>query len=180
MSLEKMLGDLVKSVDSLSAEIRANTEKMKVMNGVMPSGDATGILTAEGVKTAEEFSEMNNSKMSASKEDKATADKINAEAKEKALKKSEKKAEKAAKEKADEVAEQKSTVKKILDAVNEVELEEVSADDLKAACLKASRAKEGNKVKVKALLAKYDAKIVKDVAIDDRATILNLLESGKF
>ena len=58
---------------------------------------------------------------------------------------------------------------------------EVSADDLKAACIRASRSEvENAKARVKALLAKFGAKVVKDVAPKDRLEIFELLEAEKF
>ena len=57
----------------------------------------------------------------------------------------------------------------------------VSVEDLKAACIKASRSEVPDaKTKVKALLAKYGAKVVKDVSAEDRITIFNLLETNKY
>ena len=61
------------------------------------------------------------------------------------------------------------------------EVVEVSIEDLKAACIKASRSDVPDaKTKVKALLAKHGAKVVKDVAQADRVTIFKLLEENKF
>jgi len=57
----------------------------------------------------------------------------------------------------------------------------VTVEDLKAACIKASRSTTENaKARVKALLAKYGAKVVKDVLEKDRVVIFELLESEKF
>lgn len=57
---------------------------------------------------------------------------------------------------------------------------EVSADDLKAACLKAARSAPDAKAKVKALLKEFGATIVKDVANHDRATVLARLNTGEY
>jgi len=56
----------------------------------------------------------------------------------------------------------------------------VSADDLKAACLKAARSAPEAKAKVKALLKEFGATIVKDVVPHDRATVLARLESNQY
>ena len=76
--------------------------------------------------------------------------------------------------------EKKAHVEELDGKIDTTDTKEVSADDLKAACLTAARAEEGNKVKVKKLLASYDATVVKDVAPCDRAEILAKLEAGEF
>lgn len=71
----------------------------------------------------------------------------------------------------EEVVEEKDTTPKT---------SEVSADDLKAACLKAARSAPDAKAKVKALLKEFGATIVKDVANHDRATVLARLNTGEY
>lgn len=56
----------------------------------------------------------------------------------------------------------------------------VSADDVKAACLTAARSAKDAKAKVKKLLKEFDANVVKDIAVGDRAEVLRRLESGEY
>ncbi len=113
--------------------------------------------------------------------DNETADKINSEAKRKSLDEAKAKAKVWAKREAEiKELEKKAHVEELDGKIDTTDTKEVSADDLKAACLTAARAEEGNKVKVKKLLASYDATVVKDVAPCDRAEILAKLEAGEF
>ena len=152
-------------------------------------------ITVEEAREARETSEITTEKTSevegeeASVDYKAMAEKINAEAEKKALAKSKREAKKAeAGKKAQEEQNQADATAQSEEEQNQADAQagnelpetEVTADDLKAACLTAARAEEGNKVKVKALLAKYDATVVKDVAPANRAEILAILESGEF
>ena len=62
----------------------------------------------------------------------------------------------------------------------ETVVDEISIDVLKALCLKCARSTPDAKDKVKALLAKFDASTVKELAIGDRSKVMALLESGEY
>lgn len=53
-------------------------------------------------------------------------------------------------------------------------------DDLKAACMTASRADVGNKPKLKALLAEYGASKAVDVAQDKLAEVIGKINAGEY
>ena len=159
MSLESKIETLTVTVELLIAQMKTMSSGMSI---------AHSEITTE--KTSEVEVKVEGEE--ASVDDKAMAEKINAEAKKKALAKAKRDAKKAEVEEKVEAVEEKVEEK--------VEAVEVTADDVKAACLTEARAEEGNKVKVKALLAKYDATVVKDVAPANRAEILAILESGEF
>ena len=158
MSLELKISALTIAIEALTAQMAG-----AVITPIVVAAEKIIEEAVEEVSQAEKLEQADNE----------TADKINAEAKKKALAKSKAKA-KAEAEKLKALAEE--------DAKDDAPGQEVevSADDLKAACLTAARAEEGNKVKVKKLLASYDATVVKDVAPGDRAEILAKLEAGEF
>ena len=62
----------------------------------------------------------------------------------------------------------------------ELVVDEISIDVLKALCLKTARSTPNAKDKVKALLAKFDATTVKELAIGDRCKVMALIESGEY
>lgn len=137
MSLESNIAKLTIAIEALTAQMVSSS-----VTSLMTSGADANISDYEK-ESKEKIDSVNEE---ATSEDKATAEKINAAAEKKALAKAKAKKEAAANAKAE--AEQESTET------------EVSADDLKAACLKAARAEEGNKVKVKKLLASYGKSVV--------------------
>ena len=163
MSLESKISALTIAIEALTAQMQESatgkTMLERAHDVVKSAGDV--LIKGDGITEGESSTEK------ASQVDNETADKINAEAKKKAL----------AKSKAKKKAENEDAIKVNEEKINNAE---VSADDLKAACLTAARAEEGNKVKVKKLLASYDATVVKDVAPVDRAEILAKLEAGDF
>ena len=67
-----------------------------------------------------------------------------------------------------------------VEPVVELVVDEISIDVLKALCLKTARSTPNAKDQVKALLAKFDATTVKELAIGDRCKVMALLESGKY
>ena len=173
MSLESKIETLTVTVELLIAQMKTMSSGMSI---------AHSEITTE---TVEKTSEVKVEGEEASVDDKAMAEKINAEAKKKALAKAKRDAKKAEDAQLKDNEEHSRTEDAAL-ITHRAEVTKssvtnlVTADDLKAACLTAARAEEGNKVKVKALLAKYDATVVKDVAPANRAEILAILESGEF
>ena len=179
MSLESKIENQTIAISALTIVIEALTAQMAGANitPIMSEGAAHAAIAIETVtdEVLVEGAEANS-------EDKETAARINAEAEKKALAKSKREAKKAeAEKKAQEEQNQADATAQSEEEQDQADAKvEVTADDLKAACLTAARAEEGNKVKVKALLAKYDATVVKDVAPANRAEILAKLESGDF
>jgi len=171
MSLESKISALTIAIENLTAQMQESatgkTMLERAHDVVKTAGDV--LIKGDGITEGESSTEK------ASQADSEMAEKINAEAKKKAL------AESKAKAKAKKEAEKLKALAEE-DAKDDApgQEAEVSADDLKAACLTAARAEEGNKVKVKKLLASYDATVVKDVAPGDRAEILAKLEAGEF
>lgn len=154
MSLEQKIDALTTAVENLTAQMAS-----------------ANITTAQIDKVVDKV--VTEVIEEASTADKATAAKINAETKKKAL--AETKARKAKDAEATKIAADKAQ-----QSDDEVGNKPVSADELKAACLTAARAKPENKVKVKALLKEFDATVVKDVAEGDRPVVLARLEAGEF
>ena len=178
MSLEQKIDKLTVTIESLIVAMGAMSLGANVASEVITELKET-VKDSIGDVSTEKTTEKKTTKTTA--ELKESAKKINKEATEKALKKHNEKKSSETSQSTDEPTGDALTDGSPSDsAASAKSAKSVTADELKAACLTAARAKPENKVKVKALLKEFDATVVKDVAEADRATILARLEAGKF